>query len=120
MSAPTRIQRRSPKGWSAPEGVLYVGPGSRWENPWRVIQDDGRWCIRDTDGRLIRFDSREEATWEAVHWYAEAIPNGWEGVAMSNEIVPGLAGHDLMCWCPLGQPCHADVLLEIANGGDAA
>ncbi len=19
------------------------------------------------------------------------------------------------CWCPLDQPCHADVLLEIAN-----
>lgn len=29
--------------------------------------------------------------------------------------VAGLRGHDLACWCPLGQPCHADVLLEIAN-----
>ena len=27
-----------------------------------------------------------------------------------------LAGHDLACWCPLDGPCHADVLLEIANG----
>ncbi|SII07108.1 Uncharacterised protein [Mycobacteroides abscessus subsp. abscessus] len=27
-----------------------------------------------------------------------------------------LAGHDLACWCPLDQPCHADVLLELANG----
>lgn len=27
-----------------------------------------------------------------------------------------LAGKDLMCWCPLDMPCHADVLLEIANG----
>jgi len=26
-----------------------------------------------------------------------------------------LAGKDLACWCPLDQPCHADVLLEIAN-----
>jgi hypothetical protein len=26
-----------------------------------------------------------------------------------------LAGHDLACWCPLSQPCHADLLLEIAN-----
>lgn len=26
-----------------------------------------------------------------------------------------LAGHDLAFWCPLDQPCHADVLLEIAN-----
>jgi hypothetical protein len=32
--------------------------------------------------------------------------------------VPDLAplrGHDLVCWCPLDQPCHADVLLELAN-----
>lgn len=33
-----------------------------------------------------------------------------------------LRGHDLACWCPLEDslgnkvPCHADILLEIANG----
>ena len=27
-----------------------------------------------------------------------------------------LVGYDLACWCPLdGGPCHADVLLELAN-----
>lgn len=26
-----------------------------------------------------------------------------------------LAGKDLACWCPLDRPCHADVLLELAN-----
>lgn len=26
-----------------------------------------------------------------------------------------LHGHDLACWCRLDQPCHADVLLELAN-----
>jgi hypothetical protein len=26
-----------------------------------------------------------------------------------------LRGHDLACWCPLDQLCHADVLLELAN-----
>jgi hypothetical protein len=26
-----------------------------------------------------------------------------------------LTGKDLACWCPLDQPCHADVLLELAN-----
>lgn len=33
------------------------------------------------------------------------------------EIRAELAGHDLACWCPLDQACHADVLLELANGG---
>jgi hypothetical protein len=27
-----------------------------------------------------------------------------------------LRGHDLACWCGLDQPCHGNVLLEIANG----
>lgn len=26
-----------------------------------------------------------------------------------------LRGRDLACWCPLDAPCHADVLVEIAN-----
>lgn len=26
-----------------------------------------------------------------------------------------LRGRDLACWCPLDQPCHADVLLKVAN-----
>jgi hypothetical protein len=26
-----------------------------------------------------------------------------------------LKGKDLACWCSLDAPCHADVLLEIAN-----
>lgn len=26
-----------------------------------------------------------------------------------------LRGKNLACWCPEGQPCHADVLLEVAN-----
>jgi hypothetical protein len=29
--------------------------------------------------------------------------------------LPELRGRDLACWCPLDEPCHADVLLEIVN-----
>lgn len=38
MSTPTRIQRRRTKGWKAPEGALYVGRGSKWGNPFYVIE----------------------------------------------------------------------------------
>jgi hypothetical protein len=34
------------------------------------------------------------------------------------EVRVGLAGHDLACWCPIGAPCHAEVLLEVANSGE--
>lgn len=30
-----------------------------------------------------------------------------------------LRGKNLACWCPIAGPCHADVLLEIANGAVA-
>jgi hypothetical protein len=29
--------------------------------------------------------------------------------------LPELRGKNLACWCKLGTPCHADVLLEMAN-----
>ena len=29
--------------------------------------------------------------------------------------IEGLRGRNLGCWCRAGHPCHADVLLEIAN-----
>jgi len=31
------------------------------------------------------------------------------------EYITPLRGANLACWCPLDQPCHAEVLLEIAN-----
>jgi len=36
------------------------------------------------------------------------------------EIRRDLHGKNLACWCKLGDPCHADVLLLIANDGSEA
>ena len=118
---PKRIQRRRTKGWRKPEGAVYVGRGTKWGNPWRVVKlVEGPWCIVEPDGRRIKFLNMEDAVRTAVSWFNEAIPNGWEGVPDYDEIRSELAGKDLMCWCPLGQPCHADVLLEICEGADHA
>jgi len=32
------------------------------------------------------------------------------------DVLRDLAGHDLACWCRLAQPCHTDVLLQLASG----
>ena len=37
------------------------------------------------------------------------------GYPSIEEIRRELRGKNLACWCPLDQPCHADVLLRIAN-----
>jgi len=45
---------------------------------------------------------------EAVRLYEKyALP--------PQEYIDGLRGHDLMDWCGLDVPCHADVLLRLAN-----
>lgn len=41
-------------------------------------------------------------------------PNAPRGAQMRAEIEE-LRGKNLACWCAPGAPCHADVLLEIAN-----
>ncbi len=104
--APVRIQRKRSKGWRMPDGAVYVGRPTRWGNPWRV----GEWSstlgrTMDVTDAVARF-SREHAVGGTRAW-------------MNREWREQLSGKDLVCWCPLDQPCHADVLLEIANSGEA-
>ena len=51
---------------------------------------------------------------EAVRRYRDDLLAGRLAVTV-DEVRAELAGRDLACWCPLGEPCHADVLLEVAN-----
>jgi hypothetical protein len=51
----------------------------------------------------------------AVRRYERAIDTDAE-VPSTSEIRLELRGVNLVCWCPLDQPCHADVLIKIANG----
>lgn len=52
---------------------------------------------------------------EAVEAYRFWIRNKLEADQRYRDALWFLKGHDLACWCPLDQPCHADVLLELAN-----
>ncbi|WP_146081034.1 DUF4326 domain-containing protein [Pseudoclavibacter sp. AY1H1] len=112
MSEPKRIQRKRTKGWRMPEGAVYVGRGSRWGNPFRIaehgreraIQWFANWLSNTVDEQGRYCDGRTD--------YEGAESSTRPTVA---EIRLELAGKDLACWCPLGQLCHADVLLRIAN-----
>lgn len=97
--APRRIQRKRTRGWRMPEGAVYAGRPTKWGNPYKngghmfmhAVELYERWLKRDPRGKEIARAARRE-----------------------------LRGRDLACWCALGQPCHADVLLEIANAPDEA
>lgn len=122
---PERIQRRRSKGWTMPEGAIYVGRPTRWGNPFTVMNGHSQgwvvWDDRDrlglsakttSDGYIASFPSKPEAAAYAVKRYREWLNSSQ---ARSMNLVPILRGRDLACWCPVDEPCHADVLLALAN-----
>ena len=91
---PRRIQLRRSKGWRKPPDTVVVARPSRWGNPFRVSVDGTRA--------------------ECVVRYRAALLAGELDVTV-DDVRTELRGHDLACWCPLDEACHADVLLEVAN-----
>ena len=113
---PQRIQRRRTKGWRMPENTVYVGRGSKWGNPCRIIpqRPSGPFDLeRDGVGFVGQHTGIETARKSAAARYRDYVGSGIAPTA--DEIRAELAGKNLACWCPEGQPCHADVLLELAN-----
>lgn len=109
---PERIQRRRTKGWRMPENTVYVGRGSKWGNPWR--EGSTGWTIKP--GGLIDREPHDPLTREqAVESYRNSVEWYANETEYAEYIRATLRGKNLACWCPLDQPCHADVLLEIAN-----
>ena len=105
---PKRIQMtRAKGGWRKdnPDAVIVARP-SKWGNPFPI----------EGTGPLDRFSP--DAAGAVGHFTAmlsdpEMIEAAGYPVDLSE-----LGGRDLACWCPLGQPCHADVLIEAANDTD--
>lgn len=119
---PVRIQRRRTRGWRAHANAIYVGRPSLWASPIRVHRLGSAWAVTPAwgDRLLTKTRTRREAHATAVALYRELLEADerpwWFNVR--REDVAALAGRDLMCWCPPGLPCHADVLLELANPTD--
>ena len=123
MTGPKRIRLRRTKGWRKPDSAVVVARPSKWGNPYRLA-DGMQHTLVDQWGNEY-----------------SCAPGEWRGVAVRRfrqDLVDGrlpytvddvrqqLAGHDLACWCPLWDdagnpaPCHADVLLELANQPEEA
>lgn len=101
--APRRIQRKRVRGWRKPQGALNVARPSIWGNPYRH---------KNPHRAKILF--RHLLLGDPTHLpYALRARRD---KMMVNLI--SLRNEDLMCFCRLDRPCHADVLLEAANGDD--
>ncbi|OZM74000.1 hypothetical protein CFN78_06855 [Amycolatopsis antarctica] len=117
---PQRIQRKRTAGWRMPEGAVYVGRPSVYGNPFRAGVD---YCWP-----TIRCGTTPQEVVAAFrNWIGQDTLDPWvcdRGLIVAHVKLKAaldrgdLRGRDLCCWCPLDQPCHADVLLRIANEGD--
>lgn len=97
-----------------------------WEHEGRLHKRSGEQHVymRHIDGKdVFTWHQVEDATPEqCVEMFREYI-TGLSGHRLSDYgrvdrtqiVIAELRGKNLMCFCPLDQPCHADVLLEIAN-----
>ena len=106
-----RIQRKRSRGWRMPEGSVYVGRPSKWGNPYRV----GGWkpcgcrSAGECDHNMFVCDTPDEAVSAYRDWV------GCWSERSRREMVEALRAKNLVCWCPLDRPCHANVLLRLAN-----
>lgn len=87
---PWRVQLRRTKGWRLPPNTVNVARPTRWGNPFKVTWPTG------------------PAAQNAVDAFRDMV------VREQWDLSP-LREKDLACWCRIGDPCHADVLLELAN-----
>jgi hypothetical protein len=82
-----------------PENAIYVGRPTPLGNPRKASNERGRTVIIN----MYR------------QWLSDIIENYPIAGEPARKMLRRIRGFDLACWCPLNQPCHADILLEIAN-----
>jgi hypothetical protein len=97
---PKRVRLRRERGWRKPEGAVVVSRPTKWGNPWHVGPQSDRAAAVESYRRWLRGDLGDQ--------YASERQRVLDSLS-------DLQGRDLACWCPLDEPCHADVLIEFAN-----
>ena len=113
--SPQRIQLRRTKGWRKPEGVINVARPGKYGNPFKVLDCmEAGYASNPIEAHRLCVAAFSD--WlNGDPWAAGASPDWPERRLALLEAIPELRGHDLACWCPLDRPCHADVLLKLAN-----
>ena len=99
---PKRIQLRRKKGFRLPDDTVVVSRPSKWGNPYKVSNNPNLGTLAERRA-------------EAVRLFRDFLERAYGGKKLAGDARSKLRGKNLACWCPLDQPCHADVLLELAN-----
>lgn len=117
----------NPFRYRTPAGLARVPAldGSAWEYEGRISADGARHDYHHPDGRVTVHHVRYMTRGQCVEMYRRALVTPtpqlrlWargHGLLTVDDVRRELAGRDLCCWCHPGDPCHADILLAVANG----
>jgi hypothetical protein len=103
-----------------PDGAVVVSRPSRWGNPFSV-EEHGRELAVTLFSEVMRgvwdpsiLDHLSDDDYRSVAYARESFMRRI-GYHPQEAARSELRGKDLACWCAHDQPCHADVLLEVAN-----
>lgn len=102
---PDRITLSRAKGWRMPPNTVKVDRSTAFGNPWTVENARAAGFI-GTDADLQAM---------CASTFRNAMLRGLPAVETHLARLPELRGKNLACWCKPGTPCHADVLMELAN-----
>jgi len=105
---PVRIQISRRKGWRMPPDTVKVDRSTRWGNPFVVGQ-------HGTQAECVALYARLAGGHVPISFGRDTYEAARESLRLICEDISELRGKNLACWCRLDQPCHADVLLAIAN-----
>ena len=98
MSHPNRIRRSRESGWRKPSGAVIATRPGPFGNPFRDrtpaenVADFRSWLLGETHKSLLAERRREIL-----------------------RKLPHLRGKQVACFCGLDDPCHVDILCELAN-----
>lgn len=106
---PVRIQRKRTRGWKMPENTVSVTRPGKWGNPFKV--GEPVWNPNQRTPSLVVPRDIEHC----LELYREYMKGAEIEGTWMNEDIKELKGKNLACWCREGEPCHADILLFIAN-----
>jgi hypothetical protein len=120
MGIPIRIQRKRTAGWKMPANTIAVTRPGEFGNPFVV----GGW-YKIGDGQpgfswLRCLDEKTAMTTGYIKMHSvqdciEAYKKLMTNYPLSENRKSKLKGKNLACWCKEGEPCHADILLQIVN-----
>ncbi len=90
--------------------AVVVSRPSRWGNPVKVAK-----AYQDDYCSFPAIDAMAAVTLYRDHLRLAITAHAKRGV----DLLAPLRGKNLACWCSEGAPCHADVLLDLANAEPA-